>query len=429
MDCETCNDGLLDLLDGALDPARDAALRAALDRCPACRAEWEAMQATLEAYGHLQDPEVPEHLTRGILAALDAHAPARPPVRRAWASWTSPTRWIALAATCGVLAVSVNLARRIPRPPDDVPMEAAAVQPGLPAPVLSGAAEAATGASATRPGIQEPAAEETDMEVSAGLAPEPPPLPASEAAAAPVAAALPRQASEPAPAPPVRTGQSADVPAGRPPPRERRDLEGLAENRAAPDARPTPRSSSVSGIGAASGAGTPEGYGRGSAGLTPPAARAPAAPAGPVQGGSSASAEGAAPSPTRQAAAADESIASLSRREARRQEAETRARQARSADSMAVPGGTQPLSDAVPAEEEVTDRDDAPGAARAPAPVHAARADAWLRSPTTLADGEAITRACLDAGDEPRARQVVARMEAIDADAPETRRARALLPR
>jgi hypothetical protein len=96
---------------------------------------------------------------------------------------------------------------------------------------------------------------------------------------------------------------------------------------------------------------------------------------------------------------------------------------------MAVPGGTQPLSDAVPAEEEVTDRDDAPGAARAPAPVHAARADAWLRSPTTLADGEAITRACLDAGDEPRARQVVARMEAIDADAPETRRARALLPR
>ncbi|MDO9018488.1 MAG: zf-HC2 domain-containing protein [Deltaproteobacteria bacterium] len=74
MDCETCNDLLLDLHYDELDAARAAEVRAHLDGCDECRAASEGLGRTRVLASKLSLPDAPVH-SAAVMAALTSTAP------------------------------------------------------------------------------------------------------------------------------------------------------------------------------------------------------------------------------------------------------------------------------------------------------------------------------------------------------------------
>lgn len=74
MDCETCNDLLLDLHYDELDAARAAEVRAHVADCEACRAAGERLARTRTLVARLSLPDAPAH-SAAVMAALASTAP------------------------------------------------------------------------------------------------------------------------------------------------------------------------------------------------------------------------------------------------------------------------------------------------------------------------------------------------------------------
>ncbi|MDB4927527.1 MAG: Fe-S oxidoreductase, partial [Myxococcaceae bacterium] len=74
MDCDLCNDLLLDLHYDELDPARAAEVRAHLEGCDACRAASARLTRTRSLVAGLALPDAPPH-SAAVMAALASTAP------------------------------------------------------------------------------------------------------------------------------------------------------------------------------------------------------------------------------------------------------------------------------------------------------------------------------------------------------------------
>ncbi|MCU0280299.1 MAG: anti-sigma factor [Acidimicrobiia bacterium] len=136
------HDELRDLLApvtlGAATPEEAARVHAHLPACPACRAEYEDLQAASDALALTPPPaDPPAALRRRVLAAVRAEAPAAPahaarPGRRL--GW--PALAAALGAAClGLLAWNISLART---PAGAEPVRQVAVRGGPAAPAVRG---------------------------------------------------------------------------------------------------------------------------------------------------------------------------------------------------------------------------------------------------------------------------------------------------
>src|SRR5687767_13104726 len=105
---------LQDFLDGRLDAARQAEVRAHLEACPQCRAELETLRWVRDvALKQLPGEEVPPALTERVAAALDAVDRARPA--------TSPLagrRWRGWAAAGAIVVAALVLLLAWPPSPD-----------------------------------------------------------------------------------------------------------------------------------------------------------------------------------------------------------------------------------------------------------------------------------------------------------------------
>lgn len=71
MRCASVRRKLSSLRDGDLDRARDAAVRAHLDRCAACAARWESLTSALDCLVQAPDCEPPESLAQQVLNRLE----------------------------------------------------------------------------------------------------------------------------------------------------------------------------------------------------------------------------------------------------------------------------------------------------------------------------------------------------------------------
>jgi hypothetical protein len=69
--CEAVRRKLSSLRDGALDRARDAAVRAHLEQCAACAARWDSLTSALDALAQAPRCEPPESLAQQVLNRLE----------------------------------------------------------------------------------------------------------------------------------------------------------------------------------------------------------------------------------------------------------------------------------------------------------------------------------------------------------------------
>lgn len=82
MDCETCNDLLMDLLYEELDDVRAAAARKHIDACPACRSSWQRVSQG-RALASTLAPVTAPLPSAALLAAIEAAAKQNAPPERA----------------------------------------------------------------------------------------------------------------------------------------------------------------------------------------------------------------------------------------------------------------------------------------------------------------------------------------------------------
>jgi len=100
---------LLDLfVDGELSLEEMLEVQAHLDECPACRAYVDDALAMRAAFPDVEDTEVPEGFSAGVLAAIQADSAARPVSARK----KKKTPWVgvlaSLAACCAIVIIQQN---------------------------------------------------------------------------------------------------------------------------------------------------------------------------------------------------------------------------------------------------------------------------------------------------------------------------------
>ena len=127
---------LQDFLDGRLDDARQAEVRAHLEVCPQCRSELEALRWVRDvALKQLPSKEVPSALAARVAGALDAadgrtgRAASRT-IRRRWRSWAGAGALLAAAAVAFLLVVKPGGGGRGGTLPEAAARDFAAYQDG-----------------------------------------------------------------------------------------------------------------------------------------------------------------------------------------------------------------------------------------------------------------------------------------------------------
>jgi anti-sigma factor RsiW len=112
MNCSDFSDAIAELVDGALDPARQRALERHAEGCEACRALVADLRSIQAAAFTLDRIELPPHVWADVRAAVDAEpAPtargrvlAWPRTRTAWAAWAAAAALV-IATTIGIYSV------------------------------------------------------------------------------------------------------------------------------------------------------------------------------------------------------------------------------------------------------------------------------------------------------------------------------------
>lgn len=177
-------DDLSAFLDGELDPEREAALRAELERDPALAARLAALRAVDEGLRGMDAPPVPSDLRARLQARIEAEAGASRPAARAP---RRRRRWLsapALAAAAVAAVVALMLLVRRPgeeRPPERIAEERAPAVPEVPvAPSPEGIAPSPEPVAPSPEGVAPPPEPERIAEQPV---PAPAPEPAPDAAA------------------------------------------------------------------------------------------------------------------------------------------------------------------------------------------------------------------------------------------------------
>lgn len=111
MDCETCNDLLMDLLYEELDEVRAASARKHIDACPACKAAWQRVSQG-RALASTLAPVTAPLPSAALLAAIEAAAKENAPPERA----SAPAEPRAAGTESGVAPVTPldHAPRRLP---------------------------------------------------------------------------------------------------------------------------------------------------------------------------------------------------------------------------------------------------------------------------------------------------------------------------
>ncbi|CCO08535.1 zf-HC2 domain-containing protein [Desulforamulus hydrothermalis] len=113
MRCQDALEMLSPYLDGALDPAEQAAVQDHLAGCPSCRAEWEELRSCLSLLQELPEIAPPAGFRAGLMEKIDRLAlPAQAPRHTTWfARINGVVRqgWYRTAAVAAVLAMTLGL--------------------------------------------------------------------------------------------------------------------------------------------------------------------------------------------------------------------------------------------------------------------------------------------------------------------------------
>lgn len=169
--CENCRERLVGFLYEELDADERIAMELALEQCPECRRELDAMRAVANAYDNLPRPEFPEKRTLDLIREARLAADARRSASRA-PLWLGSLASLAAIGVVGLVLVLRDAA------PESTSAESVALAPSAP---VRSADTAATSAAAPSAGDEIVAVVE-EAEESEAIAPSATPRPLVEAA-------------------------------------------------------------------------------------------------------------------------------------------------------------------------------------------------------------------------------------------------------
>jgi anti-sigma factor RsiW len=114
MNCSNFSDAIAELVDGALDPARQRALERHAEGCEACRALVADLRSIQAAAFTLDRIELPPHVWAAVRARVDAEpAPTRRAQLIAWPQTrTAQAAWAAAAALVIATAIGIYSVRQ-----------------------------------------------------------------------------------------------------------------------------------------------------------------------------------------------------------------------------------------------------------------------------------------------------------------------------